>query len=189
MFVLAPHLLRIGGGFGSSDCFFRNLHGDFAVAIKLSYCLTAIFCDQEGKTNARFVLMLQLVQRVFILAIAKVSNPKTRSPSPYSSCLMEKLSSVLQEFRHMLKLPLLLRLPSTPPKEQQQQQLRCADSPVGDSEPVGSEDGSRFFDGNSQVWNRYPDVARYNPPRQTLPLPFCFYGQPFYKGFSWETKV
>jgi hypothetical protein len=77
---------------------------------------------------------------------------------------MEKLSSALQEFRHMLKLPLLLPLPTAPPKEEQQQ-LRCADSAVGDSEPVGSEDGSRFFDGNSQVWNRYPDVARYNPPR------------------------
>jgi hypothetical protein len=102
---------------------------------------------------------------------------------------MEKLSSVLQEFRHMLKLPLLLRLPTTPSKEEEEQQLRCADSPVADSEPVGSEDGSRFFDGNSQVWNRYPDVARYNPPRQTLPLPFCFYGQPFYKGFSWDSKV
>jgi hypothetical protein len=159
------------------------LHDDFAVAIKLSYCFTAVFCGQEEKTNARFVLVLQLAQRVFILAIAKVSNPKTRSPSPCSSCLMEKLSSVLQEFRHMLKLPLVLRLPTTPSKEEEEQQLRCTDS------PVGSEDGSRFFDGNSQVWNRYPDVARYNPPRQTLPLPFCFYGQPFYKGFSWESKV
>jgi hypothetical protein len=181
-------LVHSSRGFGSSDCFFRDLHDDFAVVLKLFYCFTAVFCDQEEKINARFVLVLQLVQRVFILAIAKVSNPKTRSPSPYSSCLMEKLSSVLQEFRHMLKLPLLLRLPTTPPKEEEQQ-LRCADSPVADSQPVGSEDGTRFFDGNSQVWNRYPDVARYNPPRQTLPLPFCFYGQPFYKGFSWETKV
>jgi hypothetical protein len=77
---------------------------------------------------------------------------------------MEKLSSVLQEFRHMLKLPLLFRLPTTPPKEKEQQ-LRCADSHVADSEPVVFEDGSRFFDGNSQVWKRYPDVARYNPPR------------------------
>ncbi len=79
IFVLALHLLPIGGGLGSSDCFFRHLHDDFAVAIKLSYCFTAVFCDQEEKTNARFVLVLQLVQRIFILAIAKVSNPKTRS--------------------------------------------------------------------------------------------------------------
>lgn len=52
-----------------------------------------------------------------------------------------------------------------------------------------NEDGSTFFDAHSQVWQRHPDVARYNPPAATLPLPFRYYGQPFFKGFGWETKV
>lgn len=52
------------------------------------------------------------------------------------------------------------------------------------------EDGSAFFEADSEIWQRYPDmVARYNPPAPTLPLPFKYYGQPFYKGYSWETKV
>ena len=30
---------------------------------------------------------------------------------------------------------------------------------------------------------------RLNPPRETLPYSFKYYGQPFYKGYVWETKV
>lgn len=60
---------------------------------------------------------------------------------------------------------------------------------MGEDGDGRDDDGSRFFDAKSGVWERHPEVARYNPPPPTLPLPFKYYGQPFYKGFAWETKV
>eukprot|EP00897_Mesotaenium_endlicherianum_P001198 jgi/Mesen1/11079/ME000099S10509 len=50
-------------------------------------------------------------------------------------------------------------------------------------------EGCTFHDKNSRIWDKYPAVARYNPPPATLPFPEKYYGQPFYKGFSWEKKV
>eukprot|EP00850_Spirogloea_muscicola_P023458 SM000358S13183 [mRNA] locus=s358:57810:58472:- [translate_table: standard] len=50
-------------------------------------------------------------------------------------------------------------------------------------------EGCRFLDRQSPVWGRYTGhPARYNPPQETLPLPYKYYGQPFFKGFDWETK-
>lgn len=53
--------------------------------------------------------------------------------------------------------------------------------------------GVKFYSHSDAVWGRphrvLQDKPRYNPPPELLPLPFKFYGQPFYKGFLWETKV
>eukprot|EP00850_Spirogloea_muscicola_P020350 SM000213S06815 [mRNA] locus=s213:197929:198691:+ [translate_table: standard] len=51
-------------------------------------------------------------------------------------------------------------------------------------------EGCRFLSRQSPVWGRYAGhPAQYNPPEETLPLPYKYYGQPFFKGFDWETKV
>eukprot|EP00270_Netrium_digitus_P009862 TRINITY_DN3024_c0_g1_i1.p1 TRINITY_DN3024_c0_g1~~TRINITY_DN3024_c0_g1_i1.p1 ORF type:complete len:138 (-),score=51.93 TRINITY_DN3024_c0_g1_i1:78-491(-) len=56
---------------------------------------------------------------------------------------------------------------------------------------VRKGEGCQFHGHDSDVWRRFPHPsgARFNPPQQTVPLPFHLYGQPFYRGFHWEKKV
>eukprot|EP00475_Leptophrys_vorax_P032191 TRINITY_DN49484_c0_g1_i1.p4 TRINITY_DN49484_c0_g1~~TRINITY_DN49484_c0_g1_i1.p4 ORF type:complete len:118 (+),score=2.41 TRINITY_DN49484_c0_g1_i1:574-927(+) len=51
--------------------------------------------------------------------------------------------------------------------------------------------GCYFHHSDSNVWAQHPHAsgARFNPPRETLSLPFELYGQPFFRGFEWEKKV
>eukprot|EP00959_Pyramimonas_sp_CCMP1952_P382660 8018303-Pyramimonas_sp.AAC.1 len=62
--------------------------------------------------------------------------------------------------------------------------------------PPSNLSGVGFYSYADGVWDEggrphrvLQDRPRYNPPQELLPLPFEFYGQPFFKGFKWETKV
>jgi hypothetical protein len=55
--------------------------------------------------------------------------------------------------------------------------------------PNGPE-GWHFHDHKSTIWTQYPNsTARLNPPADTLPLAFKYYGQAFFKGYDFEKKV
>ena len=62
--------------------------------------------------------------------------------------------------------------------------------PSSSSQSTSLNEGCRFHNHQSAVWERNLNAAaRLNPPAETLPLPFKYYGQAFYKGYEFEKKV